>query len=793
MRKLIFAIILVFGISACSVSEERVHENNVDEEKNEINNEQLFFNQLEEYLTIGLEKPTEENILIYINDIQYTFEFAQQEIIEKNIGKYVVFKVKRNDNTAICLWEKGKKSGEIIANDRNSAIDGFIKRTYLIIDIGTNYKTIYNLALSNTNENFKSEIKVFNKIYDIKNTDWVAYLSPSSNSTVHIPRDEAMDIKFYNLATKEDVVYKEANNNYEWALELNQHGGLEIIRVDWNENSNQNRVVLETQNLEKWIGDFKASSIIYSLDEIENYLSKEIEKPTEENIKSYIMQLPDFVENSVVKIMNEYENDKYFVFQVSEEMVGGVDSEITCAWEKGKSNGGFVIDKWNSGIEGWLTDKYLVIDSGSWTIRGKTVCNMTLDVSNENFYDYFSVYDPILNFEGTDWIIFASLTDNQINNMEIDELCNIELYNLKTNERIIYREAKDNYAWFLGNRRTEDGLIDLIIIEGNEEMKIKSTVIGKIDLTNWSKIASEINLAIPQKYIDFLKDKDDYDKNDSFLFYANEDIDLDGNNEVIIATGISNEDPISSYVSQLYILRDNNGEIVQLGENLANQGYSVYELVLVQLQNKPKGYIYSGLTNGGGLTGFNLIELTNNQPKIVTYSASATGAGNDEIMDFDNDGKMDGYIQNRWSYDVLYYPLTRIYTLTNNGFELSETEIELPNYSMNIEGVILQYISLRTLNIEKSSEVDKRLSELCMDEKGNELDFSSEIWHSAILNTIIDFENKITFIIDENEDTAEVTIKFFDENDDNKEYERKFHLIKTDNSWRIDQIIEKTS
>ncbi len=309
-------------------------------------------------------------------------------------------------------------------------------------------------------------------------------------------------------------------------------------------------------------------------------------------------------------------------------------------------------------------------------------------------------------------------------------------------------------------------------------------------IKDWSKDINNIISTvtdIPRQCIDYLISKNDYNENESIMFYTKEDLDLDGNNEVIIGIGTYDSFPpsISTRFTKVYILRENNGEIEQLGDNSSNLGYSVHKIKMIQLQNKPKKYLYFSYANGATYRGFHIIELKNNQPKIV-YSSEGAVSGIDEIKDFDNDGKMDGYIQNRWSYDVLYYPLTRIYTLTNNGFELSETEIELPNYSMNIEGVILQYISLRTLNIEKSSEVDKRLSELCMDEKGNELDFSSEIWHSAILNTIIDFENKITFIIDENEDTAEVTIKFFDENDDNKEYERKFHLIKTGNKWRID-------
>jgi len=292
-------------------------------------------------------------------------------------------------------------------------------------------------------------------------------------------------------------------------------------------------------------------------------------------------------------------------------------------------------------------------------------------------------------------------------------------------------------------------------------------------------------LDIPRKYTDYIKGKNDYDKNDNILFYNKEDIDLDGNDEIIIASGIYGEDHFSSYISQIYILHDNNGEIEQLGENLAYGGYYVYEIKLIQLQNKPNKYIYCGLTNGENLTGFKIIELTNNETKEIYYSASATGAGNDILKDFDNDGSFDGFVQNRWSYDVLYYTLSRTFTFTNNDFELIDTYVEIPEYPNNIKDVIIQYLSLRVLNVEKSSEVDKLLSELCIYDKANEFDFSTDEWYLAIQNSLF-FDDAIKFDIIENGNDAEVTVILLDDND--KEYKRKFHLINSDNRWIIDSI-----
>ena len=289
-----------------------------------------------------------------------------------------------------------------------------------------------------------------------------------------------------------------------------------------------------------------------------------------------------------------------------------------------------------------------------------------------------------------------------------------------------------------------------------------------------------------QKYIDFIKDNLDYDEKDTVTFFAKEDIDLDGNNEVVIALGHSDEESSLSYISQVYILRDNNEKIEQIGENLNGYGYSVNEVKLIQLQNKNKKYIYCGLTNSANLTGFKIIELVDNQPQEVCYSASATGAGNDVLKDFDNDGQFDGYVQNRWSYDVLYYSIDRIFTLKNDDFIISKTKVDLPEYPDNVKEVVVQYLTLRVLNIEKSLEVDLRLAELCEYNKANYFDFSSESWYTALYNTICEFDEKINFDINENSDFAEVEVFYVGEY--KKEYKYKFYLTKSDSKWHIVSI-----
>jgi hypothetical protein len=314
--------------------------------------------------------------------------------------------------------------------------------------------------------------------------------------------------------------------------------------------------------------------------------------------------------------------------------------------------------------------------------------------------------------------------------------------------------------------------------------KDKNTILGKDKATPSNVILNrpkneEENIDTSKKYIDFVKEKDN---GSDIVFYDKEDLDLDGRDEVVIAFGNPGED----LVSQLYILRDNDGKIQKLGGNLAEGGYSVYKVKIISLQNTPKKYIYCGLTNGGPLTGFKIYEISKEQPDIICYSASATGSGADELRDFDNDGKFDGYVQKRSSYDVLYYQLSRTFIWNNVNFVLSSTDIEIPEYPNNVKDVIIQYLSLRVLNIEKSLEADKRLSELCTYSKAKDVNISLDVWYSALYNTMIGLQKQINFEIDEKNNDANASVSYYDDN--NAEYKFTFNLIKSDGGWSIDSM-----
>lgn len=299
---------------------------------------------------------------------------------------------------------------------------------------------------------------------------------------------------------------------------------------------------------------------------------------------------------------------------------------------------------------------------------------------------------------------------------------------------------------------------------------------------------STSSLDVPQIYKDYIKQLDP-NTEDDVCFFAIEDMNLDGENEIIIGTGTSGDAPYDNYVSHLYILSNKSGVIKQLGDDLSSGGYMIYQVKLIHMQDNPKEYLYCGLTNSVNLTGFKIIGLADNKPYEFCYSASATGAGEDKLMDFNNDGQFDGYTQNRWSYDVLYYSLFRTYIFKNNTFKLDKTAVDLPDYPASVKDVILQYLSLNVIDAQESAEVNKRLAELYCDENANHSDFSPNGIFTALFNTLMESPDGIDFNINEQTDIANADISYKDENNSLHKYH--FELKKTDNKWTI-TVLTKT-
>ncbi|MBO9598542.1 MAG: hypothetical protein J7559_12095 [Cohnella sp.] len=277
--------------------------------------------------------------------------------------------------------------------------------------------------------------------------------------------------------------------------------------------------------------------------------------------------------------------------------------------------------------------------------------------------------------------------------------------------------------------------------------------------------------------------------NQEVVFSAEEDLDLDGRNEVVL--GLGTDDGEFDWVNDLYVLRDVDGEVKRIGDNLAGDGYGTSTVKLVQLEGKPQTYIYSGVTNGASLYGFELFEMKGGVPTSIVYSASGTGAGEDDLIDKDGNGKFDGYRQGRFSYDVFYYDVLREFDWLpeRNAFEQIDTSIELPDaYPGSINDVIYQYLSLRIMDDGFSDELKDRLSALCAMPDPYKVLLPDNPWGGAVYDAAMEIEGSYAIDIDERGDVAKAVVTAT--GIDNKTARLTFQLENQKNGWRIVSIMD---
>ncbi|KAF2339781.1 hypothetical protein [Flavobacterium tistrianum] len=286
-------------------------------------------------------------------------------------------------------------------------------------------------------------------------------------------------------------------------------------------------------------------------------------------------------------------------------------------------------------------------------------------------------------------------------------------------------------------------------------------------------------------YIFIQKNNPEVLKENKLIYFKEEDIDFDGKKEAIVALGeIDKEDEMQTSVSDIFLLRNENGVIKKI-DDFGSYGYTIYTVKLVSLQGKRQKYIYLGLTNGANLKGFSLQELENNKLKKICTSASATGVGNDDLVDENNDGKYDGYVQLRNGIDALYYEIDIHYIFKNGTFQQSRTHVEIPpEYPDTIEEILLQYISLRSLGFGESKEVNQRLKLICKDQNASSLKWNADAWAEGYFNSYMELDNRIQFQIQE--DTYTTTATYTDEN--KKQYECQFELREYGNIWQIIKV-----
>ncbi len=248
----------------------------------------------------------------------------------------------------------------------------------------------------------------------------------------------------------------------------------------------------------------------------------------------------------------------------------------------------------------------------------------------------------------------------------------------------------------------------------------------------------------------------------SLIYFQQEDIDLDGNEEAVAAFGNAgdengNEEDVT--FNEIYILRNQGGNIVQIGDNLNNGGYGIDEIRLVELEDRDEKVIYLGLTNWVSMTGFRLVGVSGDTLDELAYSASATGSGEDVLLDGNENGKFDSYEQRRGSYDVFYYGVTRYFALKQGEFVQTDTSVELLDYPSAPKEAVLEYLSLSIIDDRLPPNVEQRLDELCQFRDGNGERPVLEVEYGTVGNLQLELDDEDTYFeVEESGSDAIVTL-----------------------------------
>lgn len=217
-----------------------------------------------------------------------------------------------------------------------------------------------------------------------------------------------------------------------------------------------------------------------------------------------------------------------------------------------------------------------------------------------------------------------------------------------------------------------------------------------------------------------------------------------------------------------------------MGDNLNSGGYGVNDIKLIQLDGRDDPMIYLGLTNWDSMIGFNLFELAGDRVENPVYSASATGAGEDVLLDTDNNGRFDRYEQRRYSYDVFYYEVIRIYTLQQGEFVHTDTSVHLPDYPASPEEVVEEYLALGMIDEKLPQNVVLRRAELCRycgEQPGKNV---PQVDHAAMQSLILGLEEEGSALkVKEGGDDTSATVTLVWTDERGKQMETVFKLTKT--------------
>lgn len=119
----------------------------------------------------------------------------------------------------------------------------------------------------------------------------------------------------------------------------------------------------------------------------------------------------------------------------------------------------------------------------------------------------------------------------------------------------------------------------------------------------------------------------------------------------------------------------------------------------------------------------------------------------------------------------------------DNEFVLVRTDVNVPEYPDSIRGVVLDYLCLKVMAIEKSTDVDNRLNEICLNGDVYTLDYVNYL---NLQHVFFNMEYAVKLDIAEDSDKAKVNVTSLSMDDSVHEY--VFGMVKNDNQWHIEDI-----
>jgi len=281
--------------------------------------------------------------------------------------------------------------------------------------------------------------------------------------------------------------------------------------------------------------------------------------------------------------------------------------------------------------------------------------------------------------------------------------------------------------------------------------------------------------------MDYLKAMDQIQEDYEVVDYFEYDLNADGQVESLVSVGFYSDDIYEKYINKVYVI-GKNPELAII--NTIEDAYSIYDVDIIQLSESKDFFIHCKLTNGGNLEGFALYKLEGSELISVWHSASATGAGNSELVDKNEDGLYDSYIQDLWSYDVLWYRTHREFSWYDNQFVLMESVVDVYEYPSDIVDVVMQFISLSMIDDNVSLEIRDRITEICIED----FEYSFE---SISFNDIVSAQLMIDgyMIFDVSEDGSKGEVLVSSDEEAMNDYEYQFMMTKIEGKWHVEKVI----